>query len=398
MSMFANVQKVPLPGGMINHQGVEFTDKAGVNDDALTGYHRHLSRWVQSVMHPQDSSTSLTDEPRTLKRALAEYRAPSLSRSVLEILVTVVPFILLWILLWAALATGFWPGLLLFIPAAGFLVRLFMIQHDCSHGAFFHSRRVNDGVGRVIGVLTLTPYAFWRHTHQLHHANSGNLDRPRVGGIDTLTVSEFRALPRTQRLRYRLYRHPLVLLGLGPAYLFLLDNRLPAGFMQNGWMPWLSTMGTNVAILVLVGTMMWLVGVGPFLLVQLPITLLAGTLGVWLFYVQHQFETTFWEHDPNWTFHEAALHGSSHYALPPVLRWFTANIGVHHVHHLCSRIPFYRLPEVLRDHPELGDVGRITLGQSLQAVRLSLWDEKQRRLVSFAEARDSTSRQHSSAV
>ncbi|MCG6657457.1 fatty acid desaturase [Halomonas campisalis] len=339
-------------------------------------------------MKPQAPNGDITTEPRALMRVLGGYREPRLARSVLEITITVIPFASLWLLLWASLSAGHWLGLLLVVPAAGFLVRLFMILHDCSHGAFFRSKRVNDWVGRVIGVVTLTPYDFWRHTHARHHVNSGNLDRPRLGGIDTLTVREFQSLPRGQRLRYRLYRHPLVLFGLGPAYLFLLDNRLPLGFIRGGWMPWLSTMGTNAAIVVVVAAMMGLVGVGPFLLVHLPIMVLAASIGVWLFYVQHQFEDTFWEHDHDWTFHEAALHGSSYYDLPAVLRWFTANIGVHHVHHLCSRIPFYRLPEVLRDHPELRSIGRLTLRQSLGAVRLSLWDEEKRRLVSFGEARD----------
>jgi omega-6 fatty acid desaturase (delta-12 desaturase) len=174
--------------------------------------------------------------------------------------------------------------------------------------------------------------------------------------------------------------------GVGPAYLFILRHRLPLGLMREGWRPWASAMGTNAAIAILITAIIWLVGAGPFLLVQLPITLLAGSIGVWLFYVQHQFEDTLWEHNDDWSFHEAALHGSSHYDLPGVLRWFTANIGVHHVHHLSSRIPYYRLPEVLRDHPEIGNVGRLTLLESLKSVRLVLWDEEKRHLVSFAEA------------
>lgn len=328
----------------------------------------------------------LSADPGRLLGALSAYRSPRLARSLLELLITFVPFVLLWALMWAALSSGYWIGMALALPAAGFLVRLFMIQHDCSHGSFFHSRRANAWVGRAIGVLTLTPHDSWRHSHQRHHASSGNLDRPRVGGIDTLTVREYQRLPRPRRFRYRLYRHPLVLFGLGPAYLFLLDQRLPVGAMRAGAMPWLSTMGTNAGAALLAGTLIWLLGLGPFLLVQLPITLLAASIGVWLFYVQHQFENTYWEHAPDWTAHEAALYGSSHYVLPPVLRWFSANIGVHHVHHLCSRIPFYRLPEVLRDYPELSDVSRITLWQSLAASRLALWDERQRRLISFREA------------
>ncbi len=332
-------------------------------------------------------NNDLSIDPRALMYRLRSYRTPSITRSIMELLVTLIPFIALWILSWMALSTGYWLSLLISIPAAGFLVRLFMIKHDCSHGAFFPSRHANEWVGRVIGVLNLTPFDFWRHSHRLHHANSGNLDRPRVGGINTLTVKAYQALPRNEKLRYRFYRHPLVLFGLGPAYLFLIDNRLPVGFMRAGWMPWLSTMATNAAILVVVATMIWLVGIVPFLQVQLPITLLAGMIGVWLFYIQHQFENTFWEHNSDWTLQEAALQGSSHYDLPGILRWFTANIGVHHVHHLSSRIPFYRLPEVLRDYPELRNVNRLTLRQSLAAVRLVLWDEEKRRLVSFREAR-----------
>jgi omega-6 fatty acid desaturase (delta-12 desaturase) len=175
--------------------------------------------------------------------------------------------------------------------------------------------------------------------------------------------------------------------GLGPAYLFLLRQRLPFGLMREGWGPWASTMLTNLAIALIATTLVWFIGLDTLLLVHLPIVLLAGAAGVWLFFVQHQFEPTTWEHDPDWTFHEAALHGSSHYDLPAPLRWFTANIGVHHVHHLCSRIPYYRLPKVLRDFPELRDVGRITLRDSFRCVRLVLWDEAQRRLVSFRDIR-----------
>jgi omega-6 fatty acid desaturase (delta-12 desaturase) len=285
------------------------------------------------------------------------------------------------------LSVGYLIGLLLAVPAAGFLVRLFMIQHDCGHGSFFRSRLANDWVGRVIGVLTLTPYDFWRHSHAVHHATSGNLDRRGFGDVDTLTVREFLALSKRRRLLYRLYRHPMVMFGIGPAYLFILRHRLPVGLMRSRWQFWLSAMATNLAIGLLSTTAITLVGLGSFLLIQLPITILAGSIGVWLFYVQHQFEDTYWVRDERWKFDEAAMRGSSHYDLPGVLRWFTANIGVHHVHHLCSRIPFYQLPRVLQDHPELAAVGRLTLLQSLQCVRMVLWDETRQRLVSFREMR-----------
>ena len=325
-------------------------------------------------------------EIRASAQLLARYREPDSARGVLELVITAVPLCVIWALIWAALDQGYWFAVLLEVPAAGLLVRLFMIQHDCGHGSFFRGRAANDWVGRAIGVVTLTPYDYWRHNHAGHHANSGNLDRRGLGDIDTLTVREFRDQPRWRRVLYRLYRHPIVMFGVGPAYLFILKHRLPIGLMRGGWTPWLSTMGTNAAIALLVAAMIQLFGYGPFLLVHLPIVVLAASIGVWLFYVQHQFEHAYWSRDESWDFHDAALHGSSHYQLPAVLRWFTANIGVHHVHHLCSRIPCYRLPEVLRDHPQLAGVGRITLLQSLRTVRLNLWDEERLQLVSFGEA------------
>ena len=286
-----------------------------------------------------------------------------------------------------ALHFGYWPLLaVLWLLAAGFLVRLFLIQHDCGHGSFFRHRGANDWIGRMVGVLTLTPYDTWRQAHAFHHASAGHLERRGIGDIDTLTVQEFRTLPFWGRLRYRVYRHPLVMFGIGPAYMFILRHRLPAGLINQRLSGWASTMATNLAIGAVALTLIWLIGLGPFVLVQLPITLLAGSIGVWLFYVQHQFEHTSWAYADDWNRSDAALHGSSHYDLPKVLRWFTANIGVHHVHHLCSRIPYYRLQCVLHDHPELKDVGRLTLLQSLRCVRFALWDENRKRMVSFRDA------------
>jgi acyl-lipid omega-6 desaturase (Delta-12 desaturase) len=323
-----------------------------------------------------------------LTRGLARYRQPNQVRSVVEIVITVGPFVFLWLLACFSLRFGYGFYLLLAVPAAGFLVRLFMIQHDCGHGSFFRRRLVNDWVGRVIGVFTLTPYDFWRRAHGIHHATSGNLDRRGIGDIDTLTVREYLALPRRRRFGYRIYRHPIVMFGVGPVYLFVLRHRLPFGFAREGLAPWISTMATNGAIATVVAGMMWWVGIRPFLLVHLPITFVAGAIGMWLFFVQHQFEHTVWSEDRDWSFSGAALYGSSYYDLPVVLRWFTANIGMHHIHHLCSRIPFYRLPLALRDHPGLVTVGRLTLVQSLACMRLVLWDETTRRLITFRELRN----------
>jgi acyl-lipid omega-6 desaturase (Delta-12 desaturase) len=332
-----------------------------------------------------ESGLAMSDS-RRWTRILNGYRTPNNLRSVTELVITALPLVTLWTAAWLMFYLGHaWASLLIAVPAAGFLVRLFLIQHDCGHGTFFAGRLANDWVGRVIGVLTLTPYDCWRRTHAIHHATTGNLDQRGIGDIDTLTVREYQARSRWGRLEYRLYRHPLVMFVVGPAYLFFLKHRLPLGLMREGWRPWISTMATNLAIALIVAVLMWLIGIKAFLVVHLPIMMLAAMAGVWLFYVQHQFEQTVWEHDERWSLHEAALYGSSHYDLPVWLRWFTANIGIHHVHHLCSRIPYYRLPGVLRDHPELREIRLITLPQSFRCVKLVLWDEAQRRLVSFRD-------------
>jgi acyl-lipid omega-6 desaturase (Delta-12 desaturase) len=327
-------------------------------------------------------------DARRWPQVLARYRRPSYRRGLFEIAVTVVPLVGLWLLAWATLDIGYWLALPLALAAGVFVVRLFMIQHDCSHGSFFRHRLANDWIGRLAGIVTMTPYDLWRRTHAVHHASSGNLDRRGMGDIDTLTVAEYRARSMWGRLRYRLYRHPLVMFGIGPAYLFLLQHRLPVGLMRgNGWWPWVSTMATNLSMAAVAGGLIWLIGFKAFLLIHLPVAIVAASIGVWLFYVQHQFEETTWAKEGNWNALDAALHGSSHYDLPAFLRWITANIGMHHLHHLSSRIPYYRLPRILRDHPELRSVGRLTLFESFRCVRLALWDDTQRRLVSFREAR-----------
>jgi omega-6 fatty acid desaturase (delta-12 desaturase) len=333
----------------------------------------------------QDLAQSAAAKPaaRAWVQVLAPYRQASNGRAIVEIAITIVPLFALWVLMWATLDLGYWLVLPLTIPAAGFLVRLFLIQHDCGHGSFFRQRWANDWTGRILGILTFTPYDFWRRTHAMHHASSGNLDRRGFGDIDTLTVAEYRERSLWGRLRYRLYRHPLIMFGIGPAYLFILQFRLPVGMMRGGWKPWASTMATNLVISLIVGVLIWLIGIKAFLLIHLPIMLLASSAGVWLFYVQHQFEDTIWEDRSEWDFHHAAVHGSSHYDLPAFLRWFTANIGIHHVHHLCSRIPYYRLPSVLRENPDLRDINRLSLLESFGCVRLVLWDETRRCLVPF---------------
>ncbi|MBD2842343.1 fatty acid desaturase [Erythrobacter rubeus] len=325
-------------------------------------------------------------DPRKLARDLAKFRTPNSARSWWEFAITIVPFVALFGFLLSAVSAGYYLALLA-TPLAGlFLLRLFIIQHDCGHGAYFEDRKTNDWLGRAIGVLTLTPYDCWRRSHALHHASTGNLDARGFGDVDTLTVREFREKSWLGRFGYRLYRHPIVLLGLGPAYLFMLRHRLPIGLMKAGSIYWISAMATNAMIAVIMIGLIIQFGLMATVLVFVPVLLTAASVGVWLFYIQHQFEDAHWDHAKEWTFHDAALLGSSYLELPIGLRWFTANIGIHHVHHLASRIPFYRLPNVLKAHPELTEVNRFTTRQTIKPLLLTLWDENRRKLVSFREA------------
>jgi len=319
---------------------------------------------------------------------LIDYRNPTWLRGAYELAITLVPFALAWYAMWFAVAYGHVAlYLLVLVPAAGLLVRLFLIQHDCGHRAFLPNRTANDWLGRALSIITITPYDYWRDNHAVHHATSGHLGRRGIGDVDTLTVSEYLARSPDGRRRYRFYRHPLVMFGVGPFYLFVLQNRLPFGAMRNGWLPWVSTMGTTAGLIAAGALMASLVGLKVFLLVHVPIVLVGAAAGVWLFYVQHQFENTYWAEDDTWNARHAALHGSSHYDLPPALRWFTANIGVHHVHHLSSQIPYYRLQTVLRDHPPLRAIGRLTLRQSLACIRLALWDEAAQKMITLKDLR-----------
>jgi len=308
-----------------------------------------------------------------------------------EIGVTLLPFIALWILvltlLKAQLVTTTIAALLMLLPAAGLMVRLFIIQHDCGHGSMFSSKRANDWTGRLLGIITMTPYDYWRRSHAEHHAASGNLDRRGMGDIDTLTVDEYLSKGFFGRLMYRLYRHPAVMFGLGPAYLFIFRHRIPVGAMKEGKNPWISTFATNLGIAALFAVLIYFVGWKGFVATHLPIVVIGASIGVWMFYVQHQFDDTHWDRNPGWKHEHAALHGSSYYVLPKPLMWLTGNIGIHHVHHLSSRIPFHKLPQVVKDNPELQDVGRLTLMESLRCVKLSLWDEKKRQLVSFRDVK-----------
>jgi len=317
------------------------------------------------------AETNCPADARGWAKILNGYRQQDTRRAVFELVVTVVPFLVLWGLGIAALQIGLWLTLLVAVPTAGFLMRLFIIQHDCGHGSFFADQRANDWTGRLLGVLTLTPYTCWRRGHAAHHATSGRLTQREQGDVYTMTVDEFRRHGPTGRTLYRVLRHPLFLFVVAPAFLFYVHNRLPFGLMDDR-KAWISALGTTVAIVALLAGLGWMFGLGAVFMVHVPVTMLGASAGVWLFFVQHQFEHTSWSNDDTWDWHEAALHGSSNYQLPPVLRWMTGNIGLHHIHHLCSRIPFYRLSEVVRDYPELAKIGRLGLVESFACVRLTL--------------------------
>jgi len=325
--------------------------------------------------------------PKRWREILAPYSQPDTGKSLLQLLCTAVPFAALVAGIVAGLAYQVWWALLLVVPAGVFLVRLFMIQHDCGHGAFFRKRWANDLLGHALGVVTLTPYIDWRRSHALHHATTGNLDKRGMGDIDTLTVREYQAKSPAGRFWYRVYRHPVVMFVIGPTYQFLLRHRVPATSQATDKASWISAIGTNVALVAVAVVMALTVGAGPFLLGYLPVIMVASSIGVWLFYIQHQYEDAHWDKEPAWNVHDAAFHGSSFYDLPKPLHWLTAYIGFHHIHHLSTKVPNYRLAKCHRENPEFWQATRLTIRSSLACWKLALWDEDRRKLVPFAAVR-----------
>lgn len=335
---------------------------------------------------PDTSHSACADLPADFRKILSDYRQPSLWSSLWQLSVSLAAMFGIWTAMWFSLQYSYGLTLLLAIPLAGFMVRLFILQHDCGHGSFFASRRINDFVGRALSVLTLTPYQRWRRGHAVHHATSGDLDRRGFGDIHMLTVAEYLKLSRWRRFVYRVHRNPFVLFGIGSFFYFVIAQRFAFYEPANWKKERISVYCTNIALLLFWGGLGWLVGYGELLLIQLPTTIIASSAGVWLFYVQHHFEAAYWQPNETWDYFDAGLAGSSYYELPKPLQWITANIALHHIHHLDSQIPNYRLQACFDENPALQKVKRITLRESFACASLKLWDEAAQKMVAYPRA------------
>jgi len=323
------------------------------------------------------------------------YKDSQAGKAVWQLVNTVLPFFAVCAVMLASYEQAYLLTLLLTPIASGLLVRMFIIQHDCGHGSFFKGKKWNNRIGSLMSVFTWTPYDFWRKTHNMHHSGSGNLDARGYGAIETVTVNEYRAMSAKNKFLYRLYRNPLTLLVFGTPFFILIGQRIPSAkpfpFVEvkktlSFRHIWKSVLGLNLALVLVFGALSLMFGAQAVLLTYIPIVIGTAWIGGWLFYIQHQFEDSHWDYRHQWNYHEAAVLGSSFYDLPKVLQWFTGNIGLHHIHHLCAKIPNYRLQECMDAYPELKDLNRITFWQSLRLVKLALWDEDQRKMVSFRAA------------
>lgn len=326
-----------------------------------------------------------------LNRELQPYQRANTRHSLLQLANTLIPYALLWVLMYRSLSISYALTLLLSVIAAGFLVRVFIFFHDCGHNSFFPSTRWNKRVGFWLGVLVFTPGEHWWHSHAIHHATSGNLDKRGIGDVETLTVAEYQALPWLRKLGYRLFRNPIIMLGLGPLYMFVIMHRFNTP--KFGRKETNSVILTNLAMLAILIIMSMTIGIKEYLIIQLPVMLLAGMMGIYLFYVQHQFEDAYWARDDEWSYIASALKGASYYKLPAVLQWFSGNIGFHNLHHLSPRIPNYALPQCFKSIPALYTNSRtIKFWESFKTLGLSLWDEQQKRMIGFKQLKKQTNR------
>jgi omega-6 fatty acid desaturase (delta-12 desaturase) len=314
---------------------------------------------------------------------VAGYKKSHALKSTWQLLSTLALYIILWICMYFSIGFSYWLTIALSLPAAGLTIRIFIFQHDCGHGSFYKHRKTNDFTGMLCSMFTLIPYHYWKKNHSIHHATAGNLNQRGIGDIYTMTVREYLSLTKWGRFKYRIYRNPLILFFVIPTILFVILYRFPTVRAKVLKPTYPSIFYTNLALGVGVILVWWLIGLKMLLLVQLPITVISSTAGIWLFYIQHQFEDAYWMPEDAWDFTLAALKGSSYFKLPRVLQWFTGNIGFHHIHHLCPKIPNYLLEKCHRENPFFGKVNMFTIRTGIRSVFLTLWDENQKKLVSF---------------
>ena len=336
-------------------------------------------------MNADMAITKRKTDPPAWKAMVKPYQSPETLKSIWQFVNSFALLLILWVLMYFSLSLSYWITLALALPTAGMLVRIFIIQHDCGHGSFFASRKANDRLGMICGVLTLTPYHQWRKSHAIHHATAGNLTRRDIHDVYTMTVREYQEASTVEKLRYRFYRNPITLFLIVPMTLFVVLYRFPSPIARRKEK--MGVLWNDLALLIIVAAIGYFIGFRTFLLLYLPVVFVAAGVGTWLFYVQHQFEETYWTNHQEWDYAAAALEGSSYYRLPKVLQWFTGNIGFHHIHHLSPRIPNYKLEDCYQNNPGLQNVTTLTLFSSLKTASLTLWDEDQKRLISFRELR-----------
>ena len=337
------------------------------------------------VMNTKAKGNETTSRRAAWKEIVRKYQKPALWPGLWQVVNTLIPYAALWYLMYLLVPISFWLAVPLAIVAGGFIVRLFIIFHDCGHGSFFPSAKANDVAGFITGVLSFTPYGQWTREHAVHHATSGDLDRRGTGDIWTLTVQEYLEASRWKRFAYRLARNPVILFGLAPLYVFLIKHRFAGA--KSGRRERRSVLWTNLGVLLLGAGLSWLLGWQAYVVLQSIILAVAGSAGMWLFYVQHQFEEVQWDRGAEWDYSVAALKGSSFYKLPKVLQWFSGNIGFHHIHHLSPSIPNYRLEKCHRSEPLFQSVKPVTLFSSLKSLTFRLWDEQRQRLVGYRALR-----------
>ena len=329
------------------------------------------------------SASSSASEQSVWKGLVTKYQTSDTWKSSWQVINSYLPFLAMWYLMYLSLDLSYWLTLALSLPTAGFMIRLFIIQHDCGHGSFYSSRKANDLVGLLCSLITWTPYYYWQRSHAIHHANAGNLAHRGIGDIYTMTVNEYLQQSKWGKLKYRLYRNPLFLFVIVPTILFVILYRFPSSTNKAMKRVQSSVYWTNLVLALIVGGLIWLIGFKAFLLVQAPIMIISSSAGAWLFFVQHQFEETYWANEGAWDYTLAALQGSSYYKLPKILQWFTGNIGFHHIHHLSPRIPNYLLEKCHDENPMFRKIVVLTLRSSLKSISLSLWDEEQQKLIGF---------------